>query len=71
MIIEVDAPLRRSHYDWFWSDEGRGEGLARSSRSHKTQAGEPLEKHRRQQTARKETNKCLSVPLFFFSMIVL
>jgi len=21
-IIEVDAPLWRSHYDWFWPDEG-------------------------------------------------
>lgn len=26
MIIEVDAPLKRSHYDWLWPNEGGGRG---------------------------------------------
>ncbi len=34
MIIEVDAPLWRSHYDWFWPDEGWEAPASCSSRSH-------------------------------------
>lgn len=26
MIIEVDAPLKGSHYDWLWPDEKGGGG---------------------------------------------
>lgn len=52
--------------------KGRGEGLARSSRSHKTQAGEALEKHSRQRG--KKQISVYPSPFFlsfFFSMIVL
>lgn len=45
MIIEVDAPLWRSHYDWFWPDEGWG-GLAFcSSRSHETDKDNTMAVH--------------------------
>ena len=37
MVIEVDAPLRRSHYDWFWPEDGWEAPAFCSSRSRETE----------------------------------
>lgn len=37
MVIEVDASLWRSHYDWFWPDEGWGGPTFCSSHSQEMQ----------------------------------
>lgn len=47
IIIEVDAPLWRSHYDWFWPDKGCEAQLSArlTLRRDKNNTSTPIEKH--------------------------
>lgn len=78
MVIEVDAPLRRSHYDWFRADKGCKDPTFPSSHTRdKGKQHHRDKKHKQRQTVRNWLCytvtaellkfKCLSICFVLFS----